>query len=43
MELKIVDIKEFKKNIYPEYKKIFPETERKSYRCLKKTYKNIIL
>lgn len=43
MELKIVDIKEFKKNIYPEYKKIFPEIERKSYRCLKKTYKNNIM
>ncbi len=43
MELKSIDIKEFKKNIYPEYKKIFPVLERKSYRYLKKSYKNNIM
>ena len=31
MELKKVDVKEFQKNLYKEYKKIFPSDERKSY------------
>lgn len=43
MYLKKVDIKEFRKVIYPEYEKIFPEIERKSYTNLKKSYdKNIV-
>lgn len=43
MYLKKVDIKEFKEVIYPEYEKIFPEIERKSYTNLKKSYeKNIV-
>lgn len=40
MYLKKVDIKEFKKVIYPEYKKIFPAIERRSYRRIKKSYNN---
>lgn len=40
MELRKIDIEEFKKDIYSEYKKIFPIVERKSYRRLKKAYKN---
>lgn len=43
MYLKKVDIKEFREVIYPEYEKIFPEIERKSYTNLKKSYdKNIV-
>ncbi len=42
MYLKKVDIKEFKEVIYPEYEKIFPKVERKTYANLKKSYeKNI--
>lgn len=33
-----VDIKEFRKIIYPEYKKLFPRLERKSYSILKKKF-----
>ena len=42
MYLKKVDIKEFKKVIYPEYKSIFPESERKDYADIKKSYNNNI-
>lgn len=43
MYLKKVDIKEFREVIYPEYEKIFPEIERKSYANLKRLYdKNIV-
>lgn len=42
MYLKKVDIKEFKKVIYPEYKSIFPEAERKDYADIKKSYNNNI-
>lgn len=42
MRLVEVDIKKFKHIIYPEYVKLFPEVERKSYRCIKKTVKNKI-
>ena len=38
MKLKRVGIEEFKDNIYPEYEKLFPELERKSYKRIKKTY-----
>lgn len=38
IELVNVDIKEFKQTMYEEYKKLFPENERKSYRLLKHTY-----
>lgn len=38
MELKKVSLERFKKIIYPEYKKIFPLGERKSYRRFKKSY-----
>lgn len=40
MYLEKVNIKEFKKVVYPEYKKIFPEVERKTYTHLKKSYNN---
>ena len=33
-----VDIKEFRKIIYPEYPKLFPRLERKSYSILKKKF-----
>ena len=42
MKIKKVDIKEFKKNIYPHYKKLYPFLERKFYWELKKTYKKHI-
>ena len=35
MELKKVDVKEFQKNLYKEYKKIFPSDERKSLGYIK--------
>ena len=40
MQLKKIDILEFKKVIYSDYKKIFPSIERKSYRTIKKLYNN---
>lgn len=42
MRLLEVDIKEFKHIIYPEYVKLFPEAERKSYHRIKKAVKNKI-
>lgn len=42
MRLVEVDIKEFKHIIYPEYVKLFPEAERKSYHRIKKAVKNKI-
>lgn len=42
MYLKKVDIKEFKKVIYEEYKNIFPKEERKTYTDLEKSYNNRI-
>ena len=39
LELVNVDIKEFKRTMYEEYKKLFPKNERKSYRFLKRAYK----
>lgn len=42
MILKKIDIKEFKKVIYPAYKKIFPQSERKSYRLIKKSFEENI-
>ena len=42
MRLVKVDIKKFKHIIYPEYVKLFPEVERKSYRRIKKAVKNKI-
>lgn len=42
MYLKKVDIKEFKKDLYEEYKKIFPKEERKTYEDIERSYnKNI--
>lgn len=38
MELKKVDVKEFQKNLYKEYKKIFPSAERKSLGYIKKLF-----
>jgi len=38
MELKKINIEEFKNNIYPEYQKLFPALERKSYNTIKSTY-----
>lgn len=43
MELIKIDIKEFKNKIYPEYEKLFPDLERKSYKRLKDTYENGIV
>ena len=42
MRLVEVDIKKFKYIIYPEYVKLFPEVERKSYRRIRKAVKNKI-
>ena len=39
MDLIDIDCKEFKKFIYPQYIKLFPENERKSYRIIEKTVK----
>ena len=39
MELIYVDIKEFKKYIYPEYLKLFPSIEIKPYCVIKRAYK----
>lgn len=36
VDLVEITIKEFKKNIYPEYKKLFPSSERKPYHIIKK-------
>lgn len=38
-----VDIKEFRKIIYPEYKKMFLRLERKSYSILRKNFNDDIL
>ena len=35
-----INIKDFKKEIYPEYKKLFPALERKPFKSFKKTFKN---
>jgi ribosomal protein S18 acetylase RimI-like enzyme len=40
MELKLIEIDEFKKDVYKQYKKIFPIQERKSYKMLEKGYYN---
>ena len=40
MELKLIEINEFKKDIYKHYKNIFPSAERKSYKILKRGYNN---
>ena len=40
MELKKVDVKEFQKNLYKEYKKIFQSAERKSLGHIKKLFVN---
>lgn len=42
MELKLIEINEFKKDIYKHYKKMFPRAERKSYKNLKRGYNNKI-
>ena len=42
MELIRCDIEEFKYTIYPEYVKIFPEIERKSYQTLMNLINNSI-
>lgn len=43
MKLKILDIKQFKKDIYKYYKKLFPVLERKSYRTIKRVHNNGIM
>lgn len=43
MKLEILDIKQFKKDIYKYYKKLFPTSERKSYRTIKRAYNNVIM
>lgn len=39
MELKFIDIKTFKNEIYKYYKQLFPSDERKPFKLLKKSYK----
>ncbi len=43
LELVNVDIKEFKRTMYEEYKNLFPENERKSYKRIKKGFNNGIV
>ena len=43
IELKSVDIKEFKKNLYSQYMKLFPKNERKPLSLLKECYVRKIL
>lgn len=43
MELNRIDIRKFKETIYPEYKKLFPELERKTYSDLERAYHNHIM
>ena len=43
LELVTVDIKRFKDKIYPEYFKLFPDSERKSYKQLETAFKKAIL
>lgn len=43
VRLENTNIETFKKEIYLEYKKLFPESERKSYRILEKTFNDGIL
>ena len=43
IELKSVDIKEFKKNLYSQYMKLFPKNERKLLSLLKECYVRKIL
>lgn len=43
IELKSVDIREFKKNLYFQYMKLFPKNERKPLSLLKKCYVKKIL
>lgn len=38
MELVSIDIKEFKKDVYEDYKKLFPEEERKAFKHLKSSF-----
>ena len=40
MELKLIEINEFKKDVYKQYKKLFPKAERKTYKTLEKGYYN---
>lgn len=42
MHLEKINIKEFKKTIYQEYKKLFPKKERRTYREIKNGYYNNI-
>lgn len=39
MELKIIDIRTFKNEIYKYYKQLFPSVERKPFKMLEKNYK----
>lgn len=43
VRLENIDIEIFKEEIYLEYKKLFPECERKSYQILEKTFNDGIL
>lgn len=38
MKLVSIDIKEFKKDVYADYKKLFPEEERKDFKWLKSSF-----
>lgn len=42
MELIKIEIERFKKEVYPQYLKLFPESERKSYQHIKNGYDNEI-
>lgn len=43
MKLETMDIQEFKEKIYPEYVKLFPPSERKSYRTIEKSVRDQVM
>ena len=43
IELVTIDIERFKEKIYPEYLKLFPDSEKKSYKQLETAFKKSIL
>lgn len=43
MKLETMDIQEFKEKIYLEYVKLFPPSERKSYRTIEKSVRDQVM
>lgn len=43
MKLETMDIQEFKEKIYPEYVKLFPPSERKSYHTIEKSVRDQVM